>query len=362
MAALDKSNLRPRSKEALMKTYPENMTDSKVNENFNLSVTASEEGAGLFVIHPVGSINTNTYPILKKEMDWIFESKPEIILFDMKQVNYVNLRGLRVILKTIIKMNQRGGKVYLTNLQPEIKEMLEAMNGALPKNLFGSRKQLEIYLDAINNNCSGNGRCKMDKRSLINLVNTVSEDHLKINAIRQSGPYIKDAKVLDALCRKAIETDNQRFREALIQTLKGNPDEANRRFSQIAICAKDPTHRRWALINLSLMECRDAKEAVVQGLRDTHRSVRIAAAFNTGLYDDSDMVNAFEMFFERNRFSLALDGLRQATKPLLPLINRVKKIYSEYYRYDDNRGVGDKNSFSEYLKGQQPALEGTHET
>jgi anti-anti-sigma factor len=136
----------------LMGTYPEIMTDSKVNESFNLSVTASEEGAGLFVIHPVGSINTNTYPILKKEMEWIFESGPEIILFDMKQVNFVNLRGLRVILKTIIKMNLRSGKVYLTNLQPEIKEMFEVMNGALPEWFFGSRKQLEIYLDAIHNN------------------------------------------------------------------------------------------------------------------------------------------------------------------------------------------------------------------
>lgn len=135
-----------------METYPENKIDNKIYESFNLSVTAGEERAGLFVIHPVGSINTNTYPILKKEMEWIFESRPEIILFDMKQVNYVNFRGLRVILKTIMEMNQRSGKVYLTNLQPEIKEMFEVMNDALPEWFFGSRKQLEIYLDAIHNN------------------------------------------------------------------------------------------------------------------------------------------------------------------------------------------------------------------
>ena len=201
----------------------------------------------------------------------------------------------------------------------------------------------------------------MDKFELMKLLIETSEDHLKINAICQLVSYIDDSKVLDALCCEAIETDSHRVREALIKTLKGNQEEANRRFSQIALCAKDPTHRRWALINLSLMECRDAKEAVMQGLRDTHRSVRIAAAFNTGLYNDSDVVNAFEMFFECNRFSLALDGLRQAAKPFLPLINKVKKISSEYYHYDDNRGVGDKNSFSEYLKRQQPALEGTHE-
>ena len=344
-----------------MEKYNELMTDSNVNDSFNLSVTAKEEKVGFFIIHPVGSINTNTYTILKNKMAWVLESKTEIILMDMIQVDYINFRGLRVILETIMEMNRRGGKVYLTNLHPELKEMFEVMNGALPESILGSRKELEIYLDAIHNNCSGNGRCQMDKRSLINLVNTVSEDHLKINAIRQSGPYLRNAKILDALCREAIETDSHRFRDALIKTLKGNPEEANRRFAQIALCAKNPAHRRWALINLSLMECRDAKEAVMQGLRDTHRSVRIAAAFNTGLYDDSDVVNAFEIFFERNRFSLVLDGVHQAAKPLLPLINKVKKIYSEYYHFDDTGRVGDENSFSEYPKRQQPVLEVAHE-
>ena len=89
-----------------METYPEIMTDSKVKESLKLSVAASEEKTGLFIIHPIGSINTATYPVLKKEMERIFDSNPEIILFDMTQVKYVNLRGLRVILKTIITLNR----------------------------------------------------------------------------------------------------------------------------------------------------------------------------------------------------------------------------------------------------------------
>ena len=56
-----------------MEAYPEIMTDNQVNESFNLSVCANEKRAGLFIIVPVGSINTNTYPILQREMDRIFE-------------------------------------------------------------------------------------------------------------------------------------------------------------------------------------------------------------------------------------------------------------------------------------------------
>ena len=132
-----------------MKTHPGIMTSNTINGNFNLSVYRNEKRKGFFIIHPVGAINTNTSLSLQNEVDQIFGSKPEIVVFDMNHVNYINFRGLRVILKTILKMDQRNGKVYLTNLQPQIKEMFEIMNGALPEWIFESRKQLENYFDAM---------------------------------------------------------------------------------------------------------------------------------------------------------------------------------------------------------------------
>jgi hypothetical protein len=119
--------------------------------------------------------------------------------------------------------------------------------------------------------------------------------------------------------------------------LKGNQGEANRRFSHIAIHAEDPDDRRWALINLSLMACRNAKEAVMQGLNDPYRSVRIAAAFNAGLYSDQDVVNSLELFFERNRPSFVSDGVCQSVKPFLPLMKKLGRLYSEYYRHNNTK-------------------------
>ena len=116
-----------------MKTHSGIMTNNTVNGNFNLSIYRKEKRDGIFIIHPVGAINTNTSPILQNEVEQILGSKPEMIVFDMKQVNYINSRGLRLILKTITEMDQRSRKVYLTNLQPQIKDMFEIMNGALPE-------------------------------------------------------------------------------------------------------------------------------------------------------------------------------------------------------------------------------------
>jgi anti-anti-sigma factor len=144
-----------------MDIYIENKNASKVNRSFALRVDSSEDGAGRFIIHPVGCISTITSPILQKEMQRILESSPEIVLIDMNQVNYINFRGLRVILKIIRKMNQRNGKVCLRNLQPQVKEMFEIMHGILPQCIFEGRKQLEHYLDANHDNCTGNSQWTM---------------------------------------------------------------------------------------------------------------------------------------------------------------------------------------------------------
>lgn len=139
-----------------METCPEIMADRNVDSSANLRVCIREERAGFFIIHPIGSINTNTYLILQKELERIFKTGPEIILFDMKQINYVNFRGLRVILKTITELNQHKGKIFFTNFQPQVKEMLVIMIALLPECVFGGRKQLEDLLNVNHGTCSEN--------------------------------------------------------------------------------------------------------------------------------------------------------------------------------------------------------------
>lgn len=125
-----------------MRTDPGNLADNKINGSFNLSVNVNEKREGFFVLQPIGSINTITSLILQNEVEQIYESKPEIIMFDMKQISYINSKGLHVILKVHQAMKSRGGRVALINLQPQIKEMFEIMNGALPEWIFESRNQL----------------------------------------------------------------------------------------------------------------------------------------------------------------------------------------------------------------------------
>ena len=129
-----------------MKTNPGIILDSTSCEGFSLSVYSIEKNSSGFIIHPVGSLDMNSYFILEKKVELILDSAPEVIIFDMEYVYYINCSGLRVILRTIKQMKQRSRRVYLMNPQVQIMEMFEIMNGLIPPWIFADPKELEHYL------------------------------------------------------------------------------------------------------------------------------------------------------------------------------------------------------------------------
>jgi hypothetical protein len=147
---------------------------------------------------------------------------------------------------------------------------------------------------------------QMDLQKHIDQVIGVPGDHRTIQAARMLASCTDDHQVMDALCEAAVSTTSHKVREVLIDVLKTNPAGACRRFSDYALWSDHPSCRKWALVNLSLMACRSAKNAVISGLSDPDASVRKAAALNTGLYDDKDVLDAQERYFEKHRFGLTL--------------------------------------------------------
>ena len=138
-----------------MRTHPGIVIDNKVNGSFNLSVNVNEKREGFFVLQLIGPINTITSLILQNEVEQIFESKPEIIMFDMKQVSYINSKGLHVILKVHQAMKPNGGRVVLINLQPHIKEVFDIINALPAQRIFANRHELDNYLDTMQSRCCG---------------------------------------------------------------------------------------------------------------------------------------------------------------------------------------------------------------
>ena len=117
-----------------------------------LTVDAYEKIDNVFVIAPTGKIDITTYAVLEKKVDEILESYPKDLTFDMREVDYISSAGIRVVLKAHKAMKQRGWKVNLLHLQPQVKKVFEIIK-ALPKaQIFSSVEELDAYLDRIQSN------------------------------------------------------------------------------------------------------------------------------------------------------------------------------------------------------------------
>ena len=177
----------------------------------------------------------------------------------------------------------------------------------------------------------------MDQQLLIDQVLGLSSDHQTIQAARVLASCTDDSQVVDALCKAAVCTTRHEVREALLEVLKVNPADACKRFADVALWSPTPSCRKWALINLSLMGCNTAKNAVISGLHDPDASVRRAAAMSTGLYDDKDVLDEQERYFERHRFGLTLSFIGEG---IATLKNKADRLDDDTYAGDAVDALG----------------------
>jgi hypothetical protein len=137
-----------------------------------------------------------------------------------------------------------------------------------------------------------------------------------------------DKYVLNFLCDTAIQTEDDKDRETIIQTLKASSvrNEANACFINYASNSPKPLYRKWALINLNSMECNTAKNTVLSGLQDSHVSVRAAATLNARHYYDEDEIRALRRMLETSKFkSFIISMITAAKQQINKLLKRIEK-------------------------------------
>ncbi len=134
-----------------MKRLPAVRTNNEVNSYLNLQVHISTKREGFFVLEPDGSINAITSRSLQQIVERICATKPDIIVFDLKSVDFINSKGLRVILKVYRAINAQGGRVVLMNFQPHIKEVFTIINALPEQRIFESWHAFDAYLEAMQN-------------------------------------------------------------------------------------------------------------------------------------------------------------------------------------------------------------------
>ena len=113
----------------------------------SLKVGLREREAGVFVLSTSGRLDTNTYPVLEARVDQVLTNSPRAIVFDMSGLDYVSSMGVRVIIKAEKALAKTGGKVIMTNLQPQIEKVFEIIKALPSFSIFKNTQEMDNYLD-----------------------------------------------------------------------------------------------------------------------------------------------------------------------------------------------------------------------
>ena len=114
-----------------------------------LKVNSGETRPGVYTVSPIGSLDGNTYKILETTVDAVLKEMPDVIIFDLEFLDYINSMGVRVLLKTKKALEKNNGKIMFAHLQPQIRKVFDILNALPTLKVFASIEELDQYLDTM---------------------------------------------------------------------------------------------------------------------------------------------------------------------------------------------------------------------
>ena len=73
-----------------------------------------------------GEIDLHNSPGVRTTLlKFLDENKPKKLVLNLAEVPYMDSSAIAVLVEALQKMRKTGGKIYLTNLQPRVKGLLE---------------------------------------------------------------------------------------------------------------------------------------------------------------------------------------------------------------------------------------------
>jgi anti-sigma B factor antagonist len=109
-------------------------------------VILKQKGSDVYVVTPVGAIDSTTYVRLDKEIEAVLDSALKAIILDLSMVNYISSMGIGVIVKTRRALAHMGSQLLLINLQPQVKKVFDIIKALPMAVMFSSVEEADAYL------------------------------------------------------------------------------------------------------------------------------------------------------------------------------------------------------------------------
>jgi len=96
-----------------------------------------------------GRLDSNTYQECQELLAPYLEENPRVLVFDLQHLEFISSAGLRVVLAAQKVLNEKGGKVVMAHMQPQIAKVFEIADVLPETDIFDSLESADAYLKAI---------------------------------------------------------------------------------------------------------------------------------------------------------------------------------------------------------------------
>ena len=96
-----------------------------------------------------GRLDTHTWSHLESALEPVLAERPGMLLLDLQALEYISSAGLRSFFRARKQLAAHGGKVLVLHPQPQIRKVFELVKAFPLNEIFVSREELDVYLEAM---------------------------------------------------------------------------------------------------------------------------------------------------------------------------------------------------------------------
>jgi len=112
-----------------------------------LKVRVTQDRSFSRTVHLDGRLDTESASVLDQELEKLASAPLDVLVFDLKDLEYISSAGLRSIFGARQAVAARSGRIVLVNPRPQIQKVLDIVKAADLATVFASVEELDGYLD-----------------------------------------------------------------------------------------------------------------------------------------------------------------------------------------------------------------------
>lgn len=112
-----------------------------------LKIQSQEGRTSTQTIALVGRLDSETTPSLDAELERVLATQVNVIVFDLRGLNYISSAGLGALFRAQKAMKARSGQALIVNPQAPVQKVFDIVKAVDVKSVFRDVAELDEYLD-----------------------------------------------------------------------------------------------------------------------------------------------------------------------------------------------------------------------